>query len=100
MKYDKNKNTSLLSAPISIKYLTEETKFLCSFIAPCFEEGDCSNTGKFVAHHFANGISQIQCIDFDQSYSTVAHEYSFRINIDIADMNRLTDRILDSSNAF
>ena len=44
--------------------------------------------------------SQIKGIDFDQSYSPVAYADSFRTNIDIASMHRLTDRILDVSNAF
>ena len=39
-------------------------------------------------------------ISFDKSYSPVAHSDSFRINISIAAMNRLTARILDVSNAF
>ena len=39
-------------------------------------------------------------IDFDQSYSPVANTDSFRINIGIASMHRLTARVLDVSNAF
>ena len=34
VQYDKNKNVSLLSAPIPIKYLPEEKKILRSLIAP------------------------------------------------------------------
>ena len=54
----------------------------------------------FFARHCANGSSQIKGINFDQSNSPVEHADSFRINIDIADMHRLTARILDVSNAF
>ena len=54
----------------------------------------------FFARHCENGSSQIKGIDFDQSYRPVEHAESFRINIAIAYMNRLTDRILDVSNAF
>ena len=43
VKYDKNKKSSLLSAPITIKSLPEETKILCSFLAPSIQEGDCSD---------------------------------------------------------
>ena len=39
-------------------------------------------------------------MDFEQSYIPVAHTDSFRINIAIASMHRLTSRILDVSNAF
>ena len=34
VQYDKNKNGSLLSAPVPIKYLPELTKVLCLLIAP------------------------------------------------------------------
>ena len=54
----------------------------------------------FVEWHCANGNSQIKGIDFDQSYSPVAHADSFRINIAIIYMHRLTSRVLDVSNAF
>ena len=50
--------------------------------------------------HTTVGSSQIKVIDFYQSYSPVAHADSFRINIAIASMHRLTARILDVSNAF
>ena len=50
--------------------------------------------------HFVNGSSQIKSIYFDQSYSPVIHTDSFRINIAIACMHRLTARILDINNAF
>ena len=52
------------------------------------------------ARHFANGSYKIKRIDFDQSYSPVAHSDSFRINITIKAMHKLTSRILDVSNAF
>ena len=38
--------------------------------------------------------------DFDQSYSPVAHADSFRINIAIVSIHRLTAMILDASNSF
>ena len=44
--------------------------------------------------------SQIKGIDFDQSYSPVAHTDSFRIIIAIAYMHRLNASILDVSNKF
>ena len=100
MQYEKNKNFSLLSAPILIKSLPERTKVLCSLIALSIEEGDCSDLWKFVTRHCANGSSQIKVIDFDQSYSPVVHADSLRINIDIGSMHRLTSRILDVSNEF
>ena len=43
VQYDKNKNVSLLSAPTPIKSLPEETKVLCSLIAPSIKEGECSD---------------------------------------------------------
>ena len=99
-QYDKNKNGSLLPAPIPIKSLPEVTKVLRSLIAPIIKKGDCSDACKFVARHCANGSSKIKGIYFDQLYSPVAHADSFRINIAIAYMHRLTARILDFSNAF
>ena len=44
--------------------------------------------------------SHIQGVDFDQSYSPMVHSESFRINISIVDMHRLSDRFLDVSNDF
>ena len=38
--------------------------------------------------------------DFYQSYSSMAHADSFRINIDIASLNRLYARVLGVSNSF
>ena len=100
MKYDKNKNASLLLDPIPIKYFPERTKFLRSLIAPIIKEGDCSDAWKSFAHHCENGSSHNQGIDSDQSYSPVAHADSFTINIYIADMHRLTANIFDVSNSF
>ena len=100
VQYEKNKNVSLLSAPIPIKSLPEGTEVLRSLIAPSINEVDCSDAWKFIALHCANGSSQIKGIDFDQSYSPVAHAESFRINIAISSMHRLTARILDVSNVF
>ena len=87
-------------------------------------EGNCSYACKFVAlyqdnrkpicqfcgagieffirldtRHCANDIFQIQGIYFDGSYSPVAHNGSFGINITITSMHRLTAIILDISNA-
>ena len=100
VQYDENKNVSLLSDPTPIKSLHEGTKVLCSLVAPSIKEGYYYDAWKFVARHCSNDISNIKGIDFDQSYSPVAHTDSFRINISIAYMRRLTARILDVSNEF
>ena len=50
--------------------------------------------------HCANGISHIQGIYFDHSYSLLAHADSLRINIAISAVHRLTAKILDVINAF
>ena len=95
MKYDKNKNVSLILAPTPIKYLPEVTKVLHLLIGSSIDEGECYDACKFVSRHCENGSSHIQGIDFDQSYSPVAHADLFRINIDIAAMHRfLTSKIL------
>ena len=93
MKYEKNKNFSLLSYPIPIKYLSEVTKFLRSLIAPSIKKGDCSDVWKFVVRHCANVSSHIKGIDFNQSYIPVAHSESLIINIVIAAMHIHTARI-------
>ena len=72
-EYEKNKNVSLILAPILIQYLPEGAKFLHSLIAPSIKEGDCSDAWKFVARYCANGISHTKGNDFYQSYSKVAH---------------------------
>ena len=100
VNYDKNKNVSLLSDPITIIYLPEGTKVLRSLIAPSIKKGYCSDAWKFVVHNFANGCYQIKGIYFYQSYIPMAHADSFRINIAIVDRHRLTASILDVSNAF
>ena len=100
MQYNKNQNVSLLSAPIPIKYLPDVKKSLNSLISPSIKECYYSDAWKSVARHCSNGISHVQGIDFDQSYSLVAHSVSFRINITIVTMRRLTASILDISNAF
>ena len=43
VQYDKNKNVSLLSAPIPIKYLPKLKKGLQSLISPSIKECDCSD---------------------------------------------------------
>ena len=100
MKYENNKNVSLLSAPITIKSLPERKKVLCSLISPSIKEGGCSDAWIFFSRHFENGSSQIKVIDTDQAYSPVAHAESFKINIAIASFHIFNDRILDVSNAF
>ena len=87
VQYDKNKNVSLLSDPSPIKSIPKGKNDLRSLIAPSIKEGDCSDAWKFVARHCANGSSQIKGIDFDKSYSPVAHADYFRINIAIASMH-------------
>ena len=94
------KNVNLLLDPTPIKYLPDRTKILHSLIDPIIKEDECSDACIFVSHHYANRSSQIQSIYFDNSYSPLAHADSFRMNIFIADMHKLTDRILDSSNTF
>ena len=100
MKYENNKTVSILLATIPIKSLLEGTKVLCSLIALSIKESKCSDAWKFVTHHFANGSSHIQGVDFYQSCSPVGHADSFRINISMADMHRLNASILDVSNEF
>ena len=73
VKYDKNKNISLLLDTIPIKPLPQGTKLLRLLISTSIKDGECSDAWKFVAHHCANGSSKIKGIDFDQSYSPVAH---------------------------
>ena len=53
-QYDKNKNVSLVSAPIPIKPLPEGKIVPRSLIAPSIKEGDCSDAWKFVARHCVN----------------------------------------------
>ena len=99
VKYYKNKNVSLLSYPIPIKYPPEGKKALCSLIDTSIKEVNCSDEWNFFSCHCANGSYKIQGIYFDQSYSTVAHYDSYRINIAIVDIHRLSARILDVINA-
>ena len=100
VQYNKNNNASILLIPIPIKYLPGGTKFLCSLISPSIKECDCSDAWKKISRHCENEISRIKGIGFDISYSPVAHAESFRINVSIEDMHRLTAVILDVSNAF
>ena len=53
-----------------------------------------------VVRHCANMSSHIQGINFDKSYSPVSRAEFFRINISIADMHRLTYRVLVVRNVF
>ena len=99
MKYDKKKNISLILATTPIKSPPGGTKVLRSLFSPSLKEGKCSDTWKFIARHCENGRSNIQGIDFDQSYSPVAHDDYFITKISIAAMHRiLVARILDVSN--
>ena len=100
MQFEKNKNISILLVPTPIKYLPGGTKFLYSLIAPSIKEGDCSDAWKLVAYvPLCKWEFQIQGIDFDHTYIPMAHDESFRINIAITSMYRLTGTILDVSNA-
>ena len=96
----KNKNISLLSDPIPIKSLPEGIKSLCSLIATSTNKGNCYDACKFVARHCANGSSHIKGVDFYKYYGPVVNADSFRINISIAAMHRLTSMIFDVSNEF
>ena len=100
MKYEQNKNVSLILSFIPIKSLHEGKKVLHSLIYPIIKEGDCSDAWNFFALNSEKESSHIKSIDFDQSWSPVEHADSFRTNIAIAAMHRLTDRILDISNVF
>ena len=86
-----NKNVSLPLALIQITSLPRGKKVLRSLIATSIKEGDCSDAWKFVARHCENGSSQIKGIDFDQSYSPVAHADSFITNIESACASGLYD---------
>ena len=97
---EKIKNVSLLSSPILIIYPPEGTKFFHSLISTCIKEVGCSDVWRFLARHCKNGIPQIQDIDCYQSYIPVENSESVRINIAIAAMHRLSDRIFGVSNVF
>ena len=98
VKYDKNKNFSLLSDSLPIKYLPYGTKVLWYLISTSIMECECSYAWKFVALPCANGSSWIQGVDFYHHYSPVSHAEYFRTNISIPAMNRPTARILDANN--
>ena len=100
VQYDKKTNVSLLSAPTQIKFIPERKTFHRSLISPIIKGGDCYDPWTFVAHQCASVSSQIKYIDFDKSYSPVAHSDYLIINISIADMHILTVNILDVSNKF
>ena len=100
MQYDKNKRVRLLSSPIPIKSLPEGKKFPHLIIAPNIKGGEYSDAWKSFARHCENGSLQIKGIGFYQAYSPMAQSYSFRTNIIIVDMHRLTASILDVSNVF
>ena len=99
VKYYKNKNASLILAPITIKSFPGGKKFLRLLIVTNIKEDDYSDGCNFFLRHCENGSSNIKYIGFDQSYSSVAHADSFRINITIAALHILTTRIFDVSNA-
>ena len=99
LQYDKKK------CQTSFGYHTNQIpplwkNFLRSPISTSISEVNCSDSWRFFLCHSENGSYRIQCIGFDHSYSPVAHSDSFRINIAIADMHRLTARIFDVSNVF
>ena len=66
-----------------------------SLIASGIKDGACYDAWEFVSRHCANGKFQIQGIGFYQYYSPGGNKNSSQINIDIADIHRLTDIILD-----
>ena len=94
------KNVRLILDPVPKQSIPEVTKVLCSLITTSIKKGDCYYARKCVAFYCVNWTYQIQGIDLDQSYSSVAHDDSFRITISIASIHRLTDNILDVINAF
>ena len=98
LQYDRKQNMSLFLATITIKNLPEVTKVIRSLIDPIIKESGCYDAQKFVARHCENGSFQIQGINFDKSYSPVAHASSFRIKIAISTIHILTAKILDVSN--
>ena len=100
MKYEKNEHVSHLSYIILLKSSPDITKVLRSLIATRMKEGYCYDACNFVQFHCNNGSYLIQCIGFDQSYSIVVHSDSFKINIDINNMHRFIDMILNISNNF
>ena len=73
-------------------------KYLHSLIAPSIKGNDFLGAWKLFARHCANGSSKNQGVGSYHSYSPVAHDDSFRINIAVADMHRLTARILNVTN--
>ena len=73
MQFDKNKNISLLLAPIPIKSFSEGTKVLHPIIDPSITEVDGYDAWKSFAHHCEKGSYNIKGIDFDQSYSPETH---------------------------
>ena len=100
VKYDKNKNVSLLSDPIPIKSLPDGTKLLRSLIYPSIKEDKRSDAWKVVACNCENGSSHIQDINFDKSYSPVVHYDPSKINIAIVSMHIIIAMILDVINLF
>ena len=68
--------------------------------APGIKQVECSDACKFVARHCAKVISQVKELDFDKSYGTAPHAYSFCINIAIVVIYRLTARVLGVRNDF
>ena len=100
MQYEKSKNVSLISDPIPIKLFPYGTKVLHSLLATSIREGDCYDSWNFVASQFANGGSQIQGVDFDNSYIPVTRDESFIINIAIVAMHGFTASIFYVNNYF
>ena len=93
------KNLNLLWGPMPIKSIPYGTNIFCSLIDSSIQERNCSDAW-FFSCHYVNGSDHIQGVNFDHSYSPVDHAESLRINIDIANMNRLTTIILNVSNTF
>ena len=84
---------------ILVKPLPDGTKVLCYLIDTVINKGYCSDACKLISFQCANGSYQIHIVEFYQSYIPVSYSDSFRINIDIANMHRLTVRMMGESNA-
>ena len=63
-------------------------------------KGDYSDAWKKFARHCADAIYHIEGICVYQYYGTVERIYSFRINISIADVYRISTRIVYVRNFF
>ena len=97
MQYDRNKKVSLLSAPIPIKSIPDEKRSSIKSLRQVLGRVTALVHILFCTS-FSNGSSQIQGVDFDQSYRTVTHYYPFTINIYISALHNLDANIVDVIN--